>query len=66
MDRDFRKGYLEIDFLTEPFDSPLPLLRDSVRVFFSNLPFLAAATLVIYRNSSGGQCRYGSREGAAA
>ena len=48
MDRDFRKGHLEIDFPTQPFDSPLALLRDSVRVFFSNLPFLAAVTLVIY------------------
>src|SRR5450759_2654564 len=48
MDRDFRKGYLEIDFPTEPFDSPLPLLRNAIRVFFSNLAFLAAATLVIY------------------
>ncbi len=48
MDRDFRQGYLEIDFPCEPFASPLPLLRDSVRVFFSNLPFLAAATLVVY------------------
>jgi hypothetical protein len=48
VDRDFRKGYLEIDFPTEPFVSPLPLLRDSIRVFFSNLPFLAAVTLVVY------------------
>src|ERR1039458_2051709 len=48
MDRDFRKGYLEIDFPTQPFGSPLPLLRDSLGTFFSNLPFLAAATLVIY------------------
>jgi hypothetical protein len=48
MDRDFRKGHIEIDFRTEPFDSPLPLLRDSIRVFFANLPFLASATLVIY------------------
>jgi hypothetical protein len=48
MDRDFRKGYLEIDFPTQAFGSPLPLLRDSIRVFFANLPFLAAATLVIY------------------
>jgi hypothetical protein len=48
MDRDFRQGYLEIDFPAEPFTSPLPLLRNSVRVFFSNLPFLAAATLVVY------------------
>lgn len=48
MDRDFRKGYLEIDFPTSPFVSPLPLLVDSVRVFFANLPFLAAVTLVVY------------------
>ncbi|MCX6632572.1 MAG: hypothetical protein NTW28_33625 [Candidatus Solibacter sp.] len=48
MDRDFRKGHIEIDFPTEPFDSPLALLRDSIRVFYSDLPFLAAATLVIY------------------
>ncbi len=48
MDRDFRQGYLEIDFATVRFASPLPLLRDSLRVFFSNLPFLAAATLVVY------------------
>ena len=48
MDRDFRQGHLAIDFATRPFDSPLALLRDSVRVFLSNLPFLAAVTLVIY------------------
>lgn len=48
MDRDFRKGHLEIDFPTEPFLSPLPLLRHSVRVFFRNLRFLSAATLIIY------------------
>jgi hypothetical protein len=48
MDRDFRKGYLEIDFPTEPFLSPLPLLRNAIRVFFSNLAFLTSATLVIY------------------
>src|SRR5215831_837242 len=48
MNRAFRKGYLEIDFPTHPFTSPLPLLRDSIRVFFADLPFLAAATLVVY------------------
>ena len=48
MDRDFRRGFLEIDFPTEPFRSPLPLLRDSLRIFFSNLPFLAVVTLVVY------------------
>ena len=48
MDRDFRQGHLTIDFPVTPFDSALPLLRDTLRVFFANLPFLATATLVIY------------------
>jgi hypothetical protein len=48
MDRDFRQGHLEIDFPTQPFDSPLALLGETVRVFFSNLPFLTAVTLAIY------------------
>src|SRR5436305_13107557 len=48
MDRDFRRGYLEIDFATQPFQSPLTLLRDSIRVFFANFFFLAAVTLLIY------------------
>ena len=48
MDRDFRNGYLEIDFPTKPFASPLPLLRDSLRTFFSNLAFLASITLAVF------------------
>jgi len=48
MERDFRKGHIEIDFPAQPFDSPLGLLGESVRVFFSNLLFLATATLVVY------------------
>src|SRR5450631_388802 len=48
MDRDFRQGYLEIDFPTEPFGAPLALLRNTTRVFSSNLAFLASATLAIY------------------
>src|SRR6266513_2336887 len=48
MNRDFRKGYLDIDFPTQPFTYPPVLLSDSIRVFFANLPFLAGATLVIY------------------
>ena len=48
MDRDFRKGYIEIDFRTEPFDSAVRLLSRSAGVFFTNLPFLAAVTLTIY------------------
>src|SRR5438045_520745 len=48
MDRDFRKGFIEIDFRTEPFDSAGRLLLRSAGVFFTNLRFLAAVTLVIY------------------
>ena len=48
MDQDFRQGHLAIDFPTEPFDSIPRLLRNSIRVFFSNLPFLAAVTLIVF------------------
>lgn len=48
MDRDFRKGHLEIDFPTSPFDSPVALLSHSVAVFLANLPFLAIVTLAVY------------------
>jgi hypothetical protein len=48
MDRDFRNGYLDIDFPTQPFEAPIPLLRDAVRVSFANRAFLASATLAVY------------------
>lgn len=48
MDRDFRKGYLEIDFPVQPFDSPVRLIGRSVTAFLANLPFLAAITLLVY------------------
>src|ERR1700704_34219 len=48
MDRDFRKGYLEIDFPTEPFASPVALLLRSIRLFFTTFPFLAAITLAVF------------------
>lgn len=48
MDRDFRKGHLKIDFPTEPFDSPAALWLRSFRIFFANLPFLAAVTLIVF------------------
>ncbi len=48
MERDFRQGYLEIDFPVEPFDSPWRLLVRSARVFFSNFWFLAFLTLLIF------------------
>jgi hypothetical protein len=41
-------AHIEIDFPTQPFDSVLGLLLRSARVFFSNLPFLAAVTLVVF------------------
>ena len=48
MDRNFRQGHLEIDFPTEPFHSAFRLLVRSAGVFFANLRFLAAVTLVVY------------------
>ena len=48
MDRDFRQGHLTIDFPVAPFDAALPMLRDTLRVFFANLPFLATVTLAVY------------------
>jgi hypothetical protein len=48
MERDFRQGHLTIDFPVAPFDAALPILRETVRVYFANLPFLATATLVVY------------------
>jgi len=47
MERAFRKGYLEIDFRSEPFDSIGLLLIRSTRLFFSSLPFLAVVTLAV-------------------
>lgn len=48
MERDFRKGYIEIEVPVQPFDSPVSLLGRALLVFFANLPFLAALTLLIY------------------
>jgi hypothetical protein len=48
MDRAFRQGHLEIDFPTEPFHSAFRLLARSAVLFFSNLRFLAAVTLVVF------------------
>ena len=48
MDRDFRKGHIEIDFPTEPFASPARLLLQSVRLFVSNFGLLAAITLAVF------------------
>jgi hypothetical protein len=48
MDRDFHQGHLEIDFPTEPFHSAFRLLLRSAVLFFANLRFLAAVTLLVY------------------
>ncbi len=48
MERDFRKGYVEIDFPVEPVRSPLSLLARSLRLFLANLSFLAAVTLAVF------------------
>ncbi len=48
MDRDFRQGRIEIDFPTEPFHSVWRLLVRSTVLFFANLRFLAAVTLLVY------------------
>jgi hypothetical protein len=48
MDRHFRQGYLDINFPTEPFRSVTRLLFRSAVLFGSNLPFLAAVTLVVF------------------
>lgn len=46
--REFQRGYLEIGFRSEPFDSAWNLLRASARIYFSNFWFLAAITLIVF------------------
>lgn len=46
--REFERGYLEIGFPSERFDSAGNLLLASARVYFSNLAFLAALTLIVF------------------
>jgi hypothetical protein len=41
-------AHIQIDFPTQPLDSVVGLLLRSTRVFFGNLPFLAAVTLVVF------------------
>jgi uncharacterized membrane protein len=48
MQRDFAKGYLEIDFASAPFDSAPRLLARSAGLFFGSLPRLAAITLIVF------------------
>ena len=48
MERDFRNGYLEIDFPVQPFDSPVGCSGRPCGYSSQNLPFLAALTLLVY------------------
>jgi hypothetical protein len=48
IDRDFRNGYVAIDFPIEPIQSPIRILTRSLRLFFENLQFLAAVTLAVF------------------
>jgi hypothetical protein len=47
MERDFRKGHLEVDFPAPPFVASMPVLRETFRLFFANFQFLALVTLGI-------------------
>ncbi len=46
--REFKRGYLEIGFPSERFDSAWKLLLASARVYFSNFAFLAILTLIVF------------------
>ncbi len=46
--REFERGYLEIGFPSERFDSAWKLLLASARVYFSNFAFLTAVTLIVF------------------
>jgi hypothetical protein len=48
MERDHRRGYLELIRPAAPFTSPLRLLSDSFRLFGSHFGFIAAVTLLVY------------------
>ena len=48
MDTEFQRGFLAVDFPSDPFHSPWRLLLHSTRVYISNLPFLAILTLIVF------------------
>jgi hypothetical protein len=48
MDRDFRNGFLELDFESPRFQSPAAVLLASFRLFLAAFPFLAITTLAIF------------------
>lgn len=48
MDRAFRRGHLEIDFATPPFDSVGGVLLRATRLFLGSLPFVASIALAVF------------------
>lgn len=48
MTKDFKRGYLEIDFPVAAFSSAGEVLARSLSLFFGNFAFLAKATLLVY------------------
>jgi len=48
MDRDFRRGHIEIDFTPEPFVSPVRLVGATLRLFVSRIGLIAAIVLAIF------------------
>jgi hypothetical protein len=48
MDRDQRRGYLELETAAPRFESPLRLLADAFRLYWSRFGFIAGITLLIY------------------
>lgn len=48
MDREFRRGYLEVETAAPRFGSPLNLLADSLRLYLARLGLIVPVTLLVY------------------
>jgi hypothetical protein len=48
MEREFRQGHIEIDFASEPFDSPMRLVVRALRMFVRRFAIIAAITLAVF------------------
>src|SRR5689334_14749760 len=48
MDTEFQRGFLAVDFPSDPFHSPWRLLLRSARVYVTNFSFLAVLTLIAF------------------
>jgi hypothetical protein len=48
VDPALRKGHLEIDFASEPFDSPLRLVVRTLRLFGARFGMIAAITMLVF------------------